>query len=174
MGTISHHQAKAREFLRRADRAIATRDPAATAAALRRAATHMTTALAVHQGWRHKSQRQLETVLHANVACDNLSRSHLKTLRHVHTMSQQADSPTQSSRPNGSDHPGASCGTGPPLADRCKNDVRRMRRRVAALISHALALIAGRPTRVVHHKLWQRAWEKTFRIKLPDPLHLTC
>ena len=52
MGTLSHHQAKAHEFLQRADCAITTRDPGSAAVALRRAATHMTTALAVHQGWK--------------------------------------------------------------------------------------------------------------------------
>ena len=167
MGTISHHQARAHEFLHRADRAIATRDPAEAAAALRRAASHITTALAVQQGWRHKSQRQLETVLHANVAADHLGRSHLKTLRQAHTMSQQADSPTQSSLPVGSDHLDASRGTCPPLADPCQTSLRRMRRRVASLITHALALIAGRPKRVVRHKLWQR------RPDLPAPPDFT-
>ena len=94
MGTLSHHQAKARDFLHRADRAIsthdpATHDPAEAAASLRRAASHATTALAVHQGWKHKSQRQLETVLHANIVGETLSRSHLKTFRQAHTLSQQ-------------------------------------------------------------------------------------
>ncbi|MCY4415784.1 MAG: hypothetical protein OXE87_05680, partial [Chloroflexi bacterium] len=60
MGTLPPHQAKARDFLPRADQAIsthdpathdpATHDPAEAAVALRRAASHATTALAVHQG----------------------------------------------------------------------------------------------------------------------------
>ncbi len=144
MGTISHHQARADAFLHRADRAISTHDPTQVAVALRRAATHITTALAVHQGWKHKSQRQLEIVLHANIARDNLSRSHLKTLRQAHTLSQQTPSALIPSRERAGGR--ANLGT----------QLRRMRRRVASLISHASALIAGRPKRVVHHKLWLR------------------
>ncbi len=177
MGTISHHQTRADAFLHRADRAISTHDPTQVAVALRRAATHITTALAVHQGWKHKSQRQLEIVLHANIARDNLSRSHLKTLRQAHTLSRQTPSaPLMVRTPacggsrcrpagGGSSHepvepsPGQS-----PLPSRERAGVRtnlgtqlrRMRRRVASLISHAAALIAGRPKKVVHHKLWLR------------------
>ncbi|MCY4415663.1 MAG: hypothetical protein OXE87_05060, partial [Chloroflexi bacterium] len=174
MGTLSHHQAKARDFLHRADRAIsthdpATHDPAEAAASLRRAASHATTALAVHQGWKHKSQRQLEIVLHANIVGETLSRSHLKTFRQAHTLSQQmpiapahgepvkprprtahgepveprATDPTKSNHPVNPVHP-------------CKTQLRRMRRRVASLITHAIRLIAGDPKPVRHHKLWLR------------------
>ena len=174
MGSLSHHQAKAQEFLQRADRAITTRDPGPAAVALRRAATHMTTALAVHQGWKHKSRRQLETVLHVNIAAETLSRSHLKTLRQAHTLAaNQTAVVTKPPLPCGRNvrlgrkragvrgnseipHP-ANPAAGPPLEDHpCKTQVRRMRRRVASLINHTRHLIAGKPKPVQHHKLWLR------------------
>ena len=193
MGTLSHHQAKAHEFLLRADRAITARDPAPAAVALRRAATHMTTSLAVHQGWKHRSQRQLETVLHVNIVDETLSRSHLKTLRQAHTLAANLS-------PNGTQQPVGATHASPPVlpqhnavrptrtttpahgeqpqvrlrriepqaihsikpnhpvnpADLCKTTIRRMRRRVASLINHTLLLIAGKPKPVQHHKLWLR------------------
>ena len=105
METLSHHQAKASEFLHRADLAINSHDPTEAAVALRRAASHITTALAVHQGWKHRSQRQLETVLHVNIAADNLSRSHLKTLRQAHTLPTHLSSRAQRGNPVGSCDP---------------------------------------------------------------------
>ena len=174
MGTLSHHQTRARDFLHRADRAIsthdpATHDPAEAAASLRRAASHTTTALAVHQGWKHKSQRQLEIVLHANIVGETLSRSHLKTFRQSHILSQQipttpAHSAPVASRPK----PAPGAPAKPRAADPaksnhpvnpvhpCKTQLRRMRRRVASLITHTLRLIAGDPKPVRHHKLWLR------------------
>ncbi len=157
MGTLSHHQTRARDFLHRADRAISTHDPAEAAASLRRAASHATTALAVHQGWKHKSQRQLEIVLHANIAGETLSRSHLKTFRQAHTLSHQipttpasgAPVKPRASQPTKSNHP-----VNP--VNPCQTHVRRMRRRVASLINHAIRLIAGDPKPVRHHKLWLR------------------
>lgn len=268
MGTLSHHEARARDFLHRADRAIPTHDPAIhdpaeAAAALRRAASHIITALAVHQGWKHKSQRQLETVLQVNISADNLNRSHLKTFRQAHTLSQQSPSaplmaspsnhePVESRTQAGSRHPTQSSHPVNPVHP-CKTHLRRMRRRVASLINHIQLLIAGKPKPVRHHKrflrqpdrpadpnftsvqdilhlpnfeeirqefrlfsaplaaepdphgwyergdaprrcqchahlwdkpqdphritlspLWRRALEKTFRIQLPNPLHLSC
>lgn len=146
MGTISHHQARAHRFLYRADQAIADRDHASAAAALRRAATHAITALAVHQDWPHKSRRQLEIALHANIASANLSYSHLTTLRQVHTSPYACDVPT---RPPGAD----------PLQGRASDpalELRRLRRRVASLITDVNALIAGNPPLVHYHKLWLR------------------
>ena len=183
MGTLSHHQTRARDFLHRADRAIsthdpATHDPAEAAAALRRAASHATTALAVHQGWKHKSQRQLETVLHANIAGETLSRSHLKTFRQAHTLSQQIPTTPVPGAPRSrtahgepvEPHPKPTHGE--PVKPRaahpaksnhpvnpvhpCQTQLRRMRRRVASLINHAIRLIAGDPKPVRHHKLWLR------------------
>ena len=195
MGTLSHHQTRARDFLHRADRAIsthdpATHDPAEAAASLRRAASHATTALAVHQGWKHKSQRQLETVLHANIVGENLSRSHLKTFRQAHTLSHQipttpapcAPRPKPAHGEPVEPHPTPAPGApvkphpkpahGEPVEPRaarptksnhpvnpvhpCQTSLRRMRRRVASLITHALRLIAGDPKPVRHHKLWLR------------------
>ncbi len=174
MGTLSHHQTRARDFLHRADRAIsthdpATHDPAEAAASLRRAASHATTALAVHQGWKHKSQRQLEIVLHANIASETLSRSHLKTFRQAHTLSQQmptapAPGAPVASRPKSAHgepvepraaHPTKSNHPVNPVHP-CQTQLRRMRRRVASLITHAIRLIAGDPKPVRHHKLWLR------------------
>ena len=159
MGTLSHHQAKAQEFLQQADRAITTRDPGPAAVALRRAATHMTTALAVHQGWRHRSKRQLETVLHANIASETLSRSHLNTLRQAHTLpillaAGQTAVVTKLPLPHGRERAGVTWASENPR--QCKTQIRRMRRRVASLITHALLLIAGKPKPVKHHKLWLR------------------
>ena len=184
MGTLSHHQTRARDFLHRADRAIsthdpATHDPAEAAASLRRAASHATTALAVHQGWKHKSQRQLETVLHANIVGETLSRSHLKTFRQAHTLSQQiptAPGAPVASRPKPAHgapaKPRPRTAHGEPVEPRatdptksnhpvnpvhpCQTSLRRMRRRVSSLITHALRLIAGDPKPVRHHKLWLR------------------
>lgn len=131
MGTLSHHRSKAGEYLRHADRAISSCDPDQAAVTLRRAASHITTALAVQQGWKHNSRRRLESVLQAAVSADCLSRSHLKTFRQSHSHAA-----------NPAHYP--------------QTALRRMRRRVASLIKHAAALIAGRPKPVVHHKLWQR------------------
>ena len=183
MGTLSHHQTRARDFLHRADRAIsthdpATHDPAEAAASLRRAASHATTALAVHQGWKHKSRRQLETVLHANIVGETLSRSHLKTFRQAHALSQQTPTAPAPGAPRPKPAPGAPAkprhrtAHGEPVEPRatdptksnhpvnpvhpCKTQLRRMRRRVASLITHALRLIAGDPKPVQHHKLWLR------------------
>ncbi|MCY4415443.1 MAG: hypothetical protein OXE87_03915, partial [Chloroflexi bacterium] len=159
----------------------ATHDPAEAAVALRRAASHATTALAVHQGWKHKSQRQLETVLHANIVGETLSRSHLKTFRQAHTISQQIPTAPAHAEPVAS-HPKSAHGVpvkphpkpahGEPVEPRaarptksnhpvnpvhpCQTSLRRMRRRVASLITHALRLIAGDPKPVRHHKLWLR------------------
>ena len=61
--------------------------------------------------------------------------------------------------------------------------LRRMRRRVAFLIAHALALIAGQPKPVRRHKLWQRKPDRPAPPEftsvrdiptLPNPLQLTC
>ena len=171
MGTISHHQAKAHEFLNHADRAITNRNPhdplilssskdtssshdhnpaQEAAVALRRAASHAVTALAVNAGWKHKSRRQLETVLHAAISGDTLSRSHLKTFRQVHTLSQLLSLRAQ--RGNPAANPPAH---GEPV-EPCPITLRRLRRRVAALIKAAVAIIAGQPKRVHYHKRWQR------------------
>lgn len=169
MGTISHHQAKAAEFLQRADLAIATHDPPEAAATLRRAASHAATALAVNAGWNHKSRRQLETALHAAISCDTLSRSHLKTFRQAHTLSAKPPLPL---REGAGACPALDAGVKgiqkPPSNPKskpnhpidpvhpCKLSLRRLRRRVAALIKAAVALIAGQPKPVRHHKRWQR------------------
>ena len=176
MGTISHHQARAHEFLNRADRAIANHNPRiahdplmahaplmvslsnhdhapshSAAMALRRAATHAVTALAVNAGWKHKSRFQLETVLHAAISSDTLSRSHLITFRQIHDLTAKL-----------------------PLPSRERAGVRginaalrRLRRRVASLIKAVAALIAGNPKPVRHYKRWQR------KPDLPDLPRLT-
>ena len=162
MVTLSHHRAKATEFLQRADRAIDIHDPPEAAAALRHAATNIVTALAVHQGCKHNTRRQLEFVLHVNIADETLSRSHLKTFREVHTLSQTlslrgatrrgnpvAPSPAHpepvEGRADKSNHPVH------PVYP-CKTQLRRLRRRVASFINDAGRLIAGDPKPVHHHK----------------------
>ncbi len=166
MGTLSHHRAKATEFLQRADQAIDVHDPPEAAAALRHAATNIVTALAVHQGCKHNTRRQLEFVLHVNIADETLSRSHLKTFREVHTLSQTlslrgatrrgnpvAPSPAHpepvEGRADKSNHP-----VHPVYSS--KTQLRRLRRRVASFINDAGRLIAGDPKPVHHHKRWQR------------------
>ena len=206
MGTISHHQARAHEFLNRADRAIANHnlhiahDPLmvslsnhapyhSAAVALRRAATHAVTALAVNAGWKHKSRFQLETVLHAAISSDILSRSHLKTFRQIHALPQPLSlrgakrrgnpaAPTLSLRAQRGNlaaklpaHPepveGCPSVEGCHPVEPCPSTLRRLRRRVASLIKAVAALIAGNPKPVRHHKRWQR------KPDLPDLPRLT-
>ena len=204
MGTISHHQARAHEFLNRADRAIANHNPhvahdpltahdplmvslsnhdhapyhsaaCAAAAALRRAATHAVTALAVNGGWKHKSRFQLETVLHAAISSDTLSRSHLKTFRQIHDLPQALSLRGAKRRGNPDANPpahpelveGCPSVEGCHPVEPCPATLRRLRRRVASLIKAVAALIAGNPRPVRHHKRWQR------KSDLPDLPRLT-
>ena len=154
MGTVSHHRTRALASLERADRLIADNAPRIpgcrrsargesqdAAEALRRAATHITTALAVHQDCKHNSHRRLEYVLHANIAYDALSRSHLKTFRQVNLLPGLLD-PARPPPPR----------AGSPRRWR-HNQLRRMRRRVASMISDTTLLIEGVPRPVKHHKL---------------------
>lgn len=150
MGTVPHHQAKAHEFLNRADCAIAAHDPLIpsrskdslipssskeeAAAALCRAASHIITALAVHYGCKHNSRPRLEFVLHAAIADDLLNRSHLQTFRQIYTL------------------PAALVAGDSPAGIL----LRRMRRRVAALIASVNGILRGEPKPVRHNKLWQR------------------
>ena len=176
MGTVPYHRHKAAEFLHRADRAIASRDPTEAASALCRAASHVTTALAVHYGCKHNSRPRLEYALHAAITDDCLARSHLKTFRQTYTLPQRlaallahpvptspahpepvegrATHPIQSNHPVNSVH-------------RCKSELRRMRRRVSALITHVKAILLGDPKPIRRNKLWQR------RPDLADTLDFT-
>ena len=159
-----HHQAQAHRFLYRADQAIAIRpDHVSAFGSLRRAATHVITALAVHQGWpiSHKSRRQLGIALHANIASANLSYSHLTTLRQVHTPPHACAVPT---RPSGAEPLHSSGRASEPALE-----LRRLRRRVASLAKDVNAVIAGKgcPPPVHYHKLWQR------KPDLPDLPQLT-
>ena len=166
MGTLSHHQAQAHRFLCRADQAIAVRDHTSASVSLRRAATHVITALAIRQDWPHKSRRQLEMALYANIASANLSYSHLKTLRQVHTLSTEPPLPLReragacpvldtgvrgilespSNPKSKSHHPSHP-------VNPCQTQLRRLRRRVASLIKDVNALISGNPPPVHYHKL---------------------
>ncbi len=136
MGTVEFHQAKASEFLQRADHAIGDRDPPQAAVALRRAHTHAITALAVHDGLNHNSRRQLEDVLHSNIIRERLKRDHLKTVRQVHSLTDHLSSADRSADP--------------------AVTLRRMRRRVASFIIDCAAVIAGQPKPVQPHKRWLR------------------
>ncbi len=183
MGTVPHHLSRAREFLQRADRAITADDPSEAAVALCRSASHTVTALAVHQGYLHNSRRRLEMVLQGNIAAENLSRSHLKTFRQLHilpafddhTVPAFLDAPprpahgepvepraqrrsaairsvsahTVTNLPHPSRERAGASG-------RPHTQLRRMRRRVASLVTDANALIDGAPNPVVHHKRWLR------------------
>ena len=200
MGTVPHHQAKALAFLWRADQAVAERDNAEAAAALRRAASHVATALAVHYDCKHNTRRRLEFALHVAIGDQHLSRSHLKTLRQTYSLSQRLA--TQPARPN----PAAPTPRPEPVAGRraagwsrpasggspssrpsspssrpsspsflrkqestaaghaasdhpahpCKNDLRRLRRRVASMLTAVSAFLKGEPKPVRYHKLWLR------------------
>ena len=134
MATVSHHRHKAAEFLHRTDRAIASRDPTEAASALCRAASHVTTALAVHYGCKHNSRRRLEFALHVAIADERLSRGHLQTFRQTYTLPAALAS-----------------GVSP-----ASIMLRRMRRRVSALIASVKAILVGDPKPVRHNKLWQR------------------
>ena len=174
MGTVPHHQAKAHEFLNRADCAIAAHDPLIpsrskdslipssskeeeAAAALCRAASHIITALAVHYGCKHNSRPRLEFVLHAAIADDCLTRSHLQTFRQIYTLPQHLATllahpePVEgrAAGPIESNHPAN------PM-QRCKYELRRMRRRVAALIASVNGILRGEPKPLRYNKLWQR------------------
>lgn len=152
MGTVLHHQAKAVASLRRSQRAIADRDAAEAATALRRAASHAATALAVHYGCKHNSRLRLEFALHVALADQNLSRSHLKTFR------QSCSLPAFISA-------GKAPSPGESLWASSKFTLRRMRRRVSAMLTAVAALLKGQPEPVRYHKLSLR---KPNRPRLPD------
>ncbi|MXZ92232.1 MAG: hypothetical protein F4W95_01350 [Chloroflexi bacterium] len=151
MGTVPHHQAKAADFLRRADRAITERDPTEAASALRRAASHAATALAVHCGCKHSSRRRLEFPLHVAVADRRLSRSHLKTFRQTHSSFPRKSGPVPDTRPESRGVEGIT--------------LRRLRRRVAAMLTAVAAFLNGQPKPVRYHKLYLR---EPNRPVLPD------
>ena len=173
MGTVPHHRAKAAEYLGHADRAIASHDPVAASVALRRAASHAATALNVHYDCKHNSRRRLEFAIHVAIADRHLSRSHLKTFRQTYTLSQHLAAPrarhpaAQPARPEpvaelptaGRNRPasGDSSRRKPESRSGVRITLRRMRRRVSALISSVAALLAGQPKPVRPHKLWQRS-----------------
>ena len=149
MGTVPHHQAKAADFLRRADRAIADLDPTEAATALRRSASHAATALAVHYGCKHNSRRRLEFALHVALADQCLSRSHLKTFRQTcHLLTAIP----------------AWIGLAVTIP------LRRLRRRVAAMLTAVSSLLKGEPKLAHHHKLSLR---KRDRPLLPDLAHVS-
>ncbi len=136
MGTVQFHQAKAAEFLQRADLTIGDHDPPQAAVALRRAFTHALTAVAVHDGHNHNSRRQLGHVMQSNILRERLKRDHLKTFRQVHSLA---------------DHLASADRSGDPAVT-----LRRMRRRVASFIIDCAAVIAGQPKPVQPHKRWLR------------------
>lgn len=150
MGTVPHHQSKAHEFLHRADRLMPAETPADAATALRRAASHITTALAVHYHCKHNSIRRLETALHVAIVNDALSRSHVKTFRHAHTLSQRLQ-PSHPAHPEpvegrptaGQPNPNPKSNHPIHPVHPCKITLRRLRRRVASLIKAANNLISG-------------------------------
>ena len=164
MGTVPHHQAKAAEFLWRAERAIADHDPTEAAAALRRAASHASTALAVHYGCKHNTRRRLEFALHVAVVDQSLSRSHLKTFRQSYSM---ATAIAARSKPDAvvatRSKPNAAVATRSKPA--AAVTLRRMRRRVAALLTDLSAFLKGQPKPVRYHKLFLR---QPNRPLLPD------
>ena len=155
MGTTAHHQTRSQAFLQRADQSLANRDPTAAAQALGRAASHVITALAVHWRRQHNTQRRLETTIHQGVHDGCLSRSHLKTFRQTHTLPRHltATNPTPAVTPTrppaGSPTP-AVPPPRPPLP--ASAPLRRMRRRVAALIKAGIAILAGQPQPIRHHQ----------------------
>ena len=153
MGSTYHHHARATEFLLRADGAISAHDPVEASAALRRAASHITTALAVLGQWKHRSQRQLEQVIHVAISCDHLGRSHLKTFRQAHRLSLSMSSGLTASGTGGRS---TRSRTGPRTGDTDPGiPLRRMRRRVASLITHVVAILVGQPKPVQRRVSWR-------------------
>ena len=182
-------------------------DPIQVAAvALRRAASHAATALAVHYGCKHSSRRRLEFAIHLAVCSGRLSRSHLKTFRQVHNNPHSFPRPLSSSRsktpsprpetrashpkatlprpeslaphskPRSSRPESPSSRSKPPSQNHavhpvngCKSAIRRLRRRVAAMLAAVAALVAGNPKPVRYHKLWLR---KANLPTLPELSHI--
>ncbi len=172
MGAVPYHQAKATEFLQRADRAMSHDDAAQAAQALSRAASHAATALAVHNGFKHNSRRRLEYALQLSVAAGRLSRSHLKTFRQTYSFPQRLASPpahhppAPPARPEPVEgRPSPSFPPRPESSARTAITLRRLRRRVAAMLTAVAAFINGQPKPVHYHKLWLR---KPDRPLLPD------
>ena len=176
MGTAAYHLAKADYFLRRAARAptacrpppggeapgpqaAASRPPDAIAAsgpqdavdALRRAAAHAATALAVSAGLPHSSRRRLAIGIHNAVLTGRFSRSHLTTFRQVNTL--------------------AAAQARPDAAPPSPLVLRRLRRRVAAFIKNAAALLDGsaRPVRLAKRSLRIANAAAAARVAAPTP-----
>ena len=170
MGSTYHHHARATEFLLRADGAISAHDPVEASAALRRAASHITTALAVLGQWKHRSQRQLEQVIHVAISCDHLGRTHLKTFRQAHRLSLSMASGSMSSGLTASGTRGRfrRSRTGPRTRDTDPGiPLRRMRRRVASLITHIVAILVGQPRPVQRRVSWRS------QLKQPAPVRFS-
>ena len=148
MGTINHHQERSMAFLSRARTAGQAGDIADAAVALRRSVSHAATALAVNAGLCHNTRHRLEIAIHGCVSSGRMSRSHVKTFRQVHTLPEYlASEETRHGKRVGD--------RGCPL--------RRLRRRVAALLKDADAIIAGNPRPVRYHKRWARGLPPRFR-----------
>lgn len=176
MGTAAYHLAKADYFLRRAARAptacrpppaadasvpqdaasrppdaIAASGPPDAVAALRRAAAHAATALAVSAGLPHSSRRRLAIGIHNAVLTGRFSRSHLTTFRQVNTL--------------------AAAQARPDAAPPSPLVLRRLRRRVAAFIKNAAALLDGsaRPVRLAKRSLRIANAAAAARVAAPAP-----
>lgn len=184
MGTAAYHLAKADYFLRRArapttcrpppggeasgpqdaasrppdaiaasgpQDAIAASGPQDAVAALRRAAAHAATALAVSAGLPHSSSRRLAIGIHNAVLTGRFSRSHLKTFRQVNTL--------------------AAAQARPDAAPPSPLVLRRLRRRVAAFIKDAAALLDGsaRPARLAKRSLRIANAAAAARVAAPAP-----
>ena len=175
MGTAAYHLAKADYFLRRARAPTAGRPPPAAEAsgpqdaasgppdaivasgpqdavdALRRAAAHAATALAVSAGLPHSSRRRLAIGIHNAVLTGRFSRSHLKTFRQVNTL--------------------AAAQARPDAAPPSPLVLRRLRRRVAAFIKNAAALLDGsaRPVRLAKRSLRIANAAAAARVAAPAP-----
>ena len=157
MGTVAHHQDKTQCFLHRARDAVAAGDAIEAANALRRAASHAATALAVHTGFRHNTTRRLETALFNCISAGRLSRSHLKTFRHTYTLPDHLRD-SDDSRPG---HRNSNRGKPPerrpdPAHPACAIPLRRMRRRVTSMVKSIDDLIAGKIPSVRFHKRYLR------------------
>ena len=156
MGSINHHQERSAAFLGRARTAGQAGDIADAAVALRRSVSHAATALAVNAGLCHNTRHRLEIAIHGCVSSGRMSRSHVKTFRQVHSLPEYLAS--------------AETRHGKRVGDRgCP--LRRLRRRVAALLKDAEAIIAGNPRPVRYHKRWARGLPPRFRPRGPPAHH---
>ncbi len=154
--TIARHQSCADRFLKHAQTNIAEGNIERAIQAIARCLSHSATALAENRPLWHRSPRQMENVLRWYVRDGDFSRSHVKTFREIYnsphlpkskhhtTHNSHATSHANTRRPQNVTH----------INDTSRNthhqrntftSLTRLRRRAAAFLKAANAIIAGQP-----------------------------